>query len=156
MKIMNEAKYITQPPTGLSGSGDRSFWSPDHLFSPPDFAHIPVMAEIVTETFSTVPSGPILDATIGGGGHSYEILKSRDDLNVIGIDQDPEALAAAKSKLAGFENRVSSFTADSMIFQLLRNTSVSRNYQVSYLIWEFPHTNSTIHTEGFIQKRRPS
>ena len=65
------------------------------------------MAEVVTETLSTVPSGPILDATIGGGGHSYEILKSRDDLNIIGIDQDPEALAAAESKLMGFENRVS-------------------------------------------------
>ena len=104
---MNEAKYISpttngsplDPATGLSGRRITRF-------SPPAFAHIPVMAEIVTETFSTVPSGPILDATIGGGGHSYEILKSREDLNLIGIDQDPEALAAAESKLMGFENRV--------------------------------------------------
>ena len=105
---MNEAKYISpttngsplDPATGFSGRRITRF-------SPPAFAHIPVMAEIVTETLSTVPSGPILDATIGGGGHSFEILKSRDDLNIIGIDQDLEALAAAESKLAGFGNRVS-------------------------------------------------
>jgi len=105
---MNESKYISpttngsplDPATGLSGRRITRF-------SPPPFAHIPVMVESVTEIFSTVPSGPILDATIGGGGHSYEILKSRDDLNVIGIDQDPEALAAARNKLAGFANRVS-------------------------------------------------
>ena len=105
---MNESKYLSpttngsplDPATGLSGRRITRF-------SPPPFAHIPVMVESVTEIFSTVPSGPILDATIGGGGHSYEILKSRDDLNVIGIDQDPEALAAARNKLAGFANRVS-------------------------------------------------
>ena len=105
---MNEAKYISpttngsplDPATGLSGRRITRF-------SPPAFAHIPVMAEVVTETLSTVPAGPILDATIGGGGHSYEILKARDDLNVIGIDQDSEALAAADSNLVGFANRVS-------------------------------------------------
>jgi len=105
---MNESNYISpttngsplDPATGLSGRRITRF-------SPPPFAHIPVMAETVTEIFSTVPSGLILDATIGGGGHSLEILKSRDDLDVIGIDQDPEALAAADSKLAGFANRVS-------------------------------------------------
>ena len=105
---MNESKYISpttngsplDPATGLSGRRITRF-------SPPPFAHIPVMVESVTEVFSTVPSGFILDATIGGGGHSCEILKSRDDLNVIGIDQDPEALAATESKLAGFANRVS-------------------------------------------------
>ena len=105
---MNESRYISpttngsplDPATGLSGRRITRF-------SPPPFSHIPVMAESVTEIFSTVPSGPILDATIGGGGHSYGILKSREDLNVIGIDQDPEALAAANSKLAQFANRVS-------------------------------------------------
>ena len=108
LKTMNESKYLSpttngsplDPATGLSGRRITRF-------SPPPFAHVPVMAESVTEIFSSVPSGLILDATIGGGGHSYEILKSRDDLNVIGIDQDPEALAAAESKLAGFANRVS-------------------------------------------------
>ena len=105
---MNESNYISpttngsplDPATGLSGRRITRF-------SPPPFAHIPVMVESVTEIFSTVPSGLILDATIGGGGHSYEILKSRDDLNVIGIDQDSEALAAADSNLVGFANRVS-------------------------------------------------
>ena len=105
---MNESRYKSpttngsplDPATGLSGRRITRF-------SPPPFAHIPVMAENVKEIFSTVPSGTILDATIGGGGHSYQILESRHDLNVIGIDQDSEALDAAESKLSEFSDRVS-------------------------------------------------
>ena len=108
VKTMNESRYKSpttngsplDPATGLSGRRITRF-------SPPPFAHIPVMAENVKEIFSTVPSGTILDATIGGGGHSYQILESRHDLNVIGIDQDSEALNAAESKLSEFSDRVS-------------------------------------------------
>lgn len=108
VKTMNESRYKSpttngsplDPATGLSGRRITRF-------SPPPFAHIPVMAENVKEIFSTVPSGTILDATIGGGGHSYQILESRHDLNVIGIDQDSEALDAAESKLSEFSDRVS-------------------------------------------------
>ena len=70
------------------------------------FSHIPVMSNSVIELFSTIPSGTVLDATIGGGGHSSKILKSRSDLNLIGLDQDPEAIEAAEIRLKEFGDRV--------------------------------------------------
>jgi 16S rRNA (cytosine1402-N4)-methyltransferase len=50
----------------------------------------------------------VLDATLGGGGHTEALLASRDDLAVLGIDRDPAAVAAATSRLARFGAR---FTA---------------------------------------------
>jgi 16S rRNA (cytosine1402-N4)-methyltransferase len=71
-----------------------------------DFEHAPVMVEEITAVFASVPPGTIVDATLGGGGHSAAILDSRDDLDVIGIDQDRDALDAATTRLAGYGRRV--------------------------------------------------
>lgn len=71
-----------------------------------DFEHAPVMVEEITEIFASVPPGTIVDATLGGGGHSAAILAARDDIDVIGIDQDADALAAATTRLAEYGDRV--------------------------------------------------
>ncbi len=76
------------------------------LADTPDFEHAPVMVEEITEIFASVPPGTIVDATLGGGGHSAAILAARDDLDVIGIDQDADALAAATTRLADHGDRV--------------------------------------------------
>ena len=47
-----------------------------------------------------------IDATLGGGGHSYQLLKKYSDLKIIGIDQDPFARKSASKKLDEFENRI--------------------------------------------------
>jgi len=70
------------------------------------FEHDPVMHSEITAVFATVPPGTIVDATLGGGGHSAALLDSRDDLDVLGIDQDPHALEAAKARLAPYGQRV--------------------------------------------------
>jgi 16S rRNA (cytosine1402-N4)-methyltransferase len=70
------------------------------------FEHDPVMRDEITAVFSTVPSGTIVDATLGGGGHSAALLDSRADLDILGIDQDADALSAATEALAVYGNRV--------------------------------------------------
>jgi 16S rRNA (cytosine1402-N4)-methyltransferase len=70
------------------------------------FEHAPVMVEEITEIFAAVPPGTFVDATLGGGGHSAAVLESRRDLDLIGIDQDRDALDAAIARLAGFGDRV--------------------------------------------------
>ena len=72
----------------------------------PDFEHAPVMVDEITAVFASVPSGTIVDATLGGGGHTAALLDSRDDLDVIGIDQDHDALQAATSRLSGYGDRL--------------------------------------------------
>ncbi|MGB0114730.1 MAG: 16S rRNA (cytosine(1402)-N(4))-methyltransferase RsmH [Ilumatobacteraceae bacterium] len=70
------------------------------------FDHRPVMVDEITAAFTTVPAGTIVDATLGGGGHTAALLDARDDLDVIGIDQDPDALDAATAALAPYGTRV--------------------------------------------------
>lgn len=72
----------------------------------PAFEHAPVMRDEIVGTFAAVPAGYVLDATLGGGGHSEAILESRDDLRILGLDRDPAALAAATARLLRFGDRV--------------------------------------------------
>ncbi len=47
-----------------------------------------------------------IDATLGGGGHSYHLLRKYMDLSIIGLDQDPFARKSASKKLDEFKNRI--------------------------------------------------
>ena len=62
--------------------------------------HIPVMAEAAVAFLLATPSGPIVDATLGGGGHTSALLAgSASERRVIAVDQDQEALAEAQASL---------------------------------------------------------
>lgn len=69
------------------------------------FAHRPVMADEVVEALMPVPSGLVVDGTVGGGGHAVRILEAREDLRFLGLDRDSEAVAAASMTLAKFGDR---------------------------------------------------
>ncbi len=71
----------------------------------PEFEHQPVMGREVVELLAPVPPGLIVDATVGGGGHARLVLEARDDVRVLGIDRDPDAVTAARDALAGFGSR---------------------------------------------------
>lgn len=70
------------------------------------FQHAPVMLAEITATFEPVPPGTYVDATLGGGGHAEAMLSMRDDMVLLGIDRDRDALAAAGQRLARFGDRV--------------------------------------------------
>lgn len=70
------------------------------------FAHRPVMLDEVVALLADVPSGEVLDATVGGAGHTLAILATRSDLTVVGIDRDPVALRAAGLATAELSGRV--------------------------------------------------
>lgn len=64
------------------------------------YEHQPVLLDESVEYLITDSSGIYIDATLGGGGHSRELLTHlSDDAQVFGIDQDDEALAAAGSHI---------------------------------------------------------
>ncbi|MGB3533545.1 MAG: 16S rRNA (cytosine(1402)-N(4))-methyltransferase RsmH [Microcoleaceae cyanobacterium] len=65
-----------------------------------DTFHIPVMSREIIAGLEIVPGGDYLDATLGGGGHSQLILEAAADVKVIGIDQDPVAIATTTARLA--------------------------------------------------------
>jgi len=73
---------------------------------PHEFHHLPVMVDRIVELFAPVPPGVLVDATVGGGGHARALLAAIPQLQLLGLDQDEQALAAARDVLADFEGRV--------------------------------------------------
>jgi len=69
------------------------------------FHHDPVMANEVVDLLAPVPPGLIVDATVGAGGHASLVLGRLSHLSVLGLDRDPDAVAAATEVLAPFGDR---------------------------------------------------
>ena len=64
------------------------------------------MVDEITDLFAPVPPGTVVDATLGAGGHSASLLRHHPQIDVLGIDQDAEALEAASATLSEFGPRV--------------------------------------------------
>lgn len=71
-----------------------------------EFQHTSVLLHETVDALRVSPGGLYLDGTLGGGGHSREIL-ARGGC-VVGIDRDAEAIAAACARLTEYGER---FTA---------------------------------------------
>ena len=66
-----------------------------------DFQHKSVMLEEVIDALKIQPDGIYLDCTLGGGGHSLKIAEALNSAGkIIGIDQDEDAINAAREKLS--------------------------------------------------------
>ncbi|MBE9106993.1 16S rRNA (cytosine(1402)-N(4))-methyltransferase RsmH [Nostoc cf. edaphicum LEGE 07299] len=72
----------------------------------PIFSHLPVLPQEVIAGLAVSPGGHYLDTTVGGGGHSRLILEAVADVRVTAIDQDEDALAAARKELSEFGDRI--------------------------------------------------
>ncbi|MGB3296676.1 MAG: 16S rRNA (cytosine(1402)-N(4))-methyltransferase RsmH [Phormidesmis sp.] len=70
------------------------------------FFHLPVLPEQVLDGLQIKAGGRYLDATVGGGGHSLLLLQAMPDVEIVALDQDLQAIAAAKARLAEFDPRV--------------------------------------------------
>jgi 16S rRNA (cytosine1402-N4)-methyltransferase len=64
------------------------------------FYHLPVLLAETVALLAPASGKCFVDGTLGGGGHSEAFLKA--GAQVIGLDQDPQALAFAGERLAGF------------------------------------------------------
>ncbi len=71
------------------------------------FSHTSVLLEETIEGLKIKPQGIYVDGTLGGGGHSGEIVKRLETGGrLIGIDQDEAAIKAAGEHLKEFEDKV--------------------------------------------------
>ncbi|MFA5786412.1 MAG: 16S rRNA (cytosine(1402)-N(4))-methyltransferase RsmH [Actinomycetota bacterium] len=67
--------------------------------------HLPVMVERVVDLLAPVAADWVVDATLGLGGHAMALLEAAPEARVLGIDRDPQALEAARVRLARFGER---------------------------------------------------
>lgn len=71
-----------------------------------EFHHVSVLLNECIDSLSIDKDGIYVDGTLGGAGHSYEICKHLDGGRLIGIDQDMNAINAAKERLKEFGSKV--------------------------------------------------
>ncbi len=70
------------------------------------FSHRPVLLNEAVNGLNIRPDGFYVDGTLGGAGHSLEIVKKLTTGRLIGIDQDEDAIRAATERLAPYADRV--------------------------------------------------
>ncbi|HTS82096.1 MAG TPA: 16S rRNA (cytosine(1402)-N(4))-methyltransferase RsmH [Myxococcaceae bacterium] len=63
------------------------------------FVHATVLRDEVVQLLKPSPGKRLVDATLGGGGHAEALLDAGAE--VIGVDRDPSAIAAARARLGG-------------------------------------------------------
>lgn len=92
-----------------------------------EFKHKSVLLEETIEMLNIKKNGIYVDATLGGGGHSLEILKKLDDGILIAIDQDIDALNSTKEKLKTYSDKIRYFHGNfSEIEQYLNSLKIKK------------------------------
>lgn len=85
-----------------------------------NFSHIPVMLEECIEGLKLKDNGIYFDGTIGGGGHSYEILKrTAPNGRLIATDLDDDAINAANERLKEFDKRFKIYKSNYKDFEVV-------------------------------------
>lgn len=83
-----------------------------------EFSHKPVMLEECMQGLALKEGGLWFDGTVGGGGHSYEILKRTSPSGkLIATDLDDEAIAASNKRLSEFEGRYTIYKSNYKDFE---------------------------------------
>ena len=71
-----------------------------------EFKHISVLLDESVNALAVNNEGYFADGTLGGGGHSLKLLEQLDNIKLVGIDRDIEALSAAGERLKEYKERV--------------------------------------------------
>ena len=106
---LGTARSHANPTGACAASGWLSAQAPADFSEGPDAGHyhLPVFPAEIAKWMEAGTGKFIIDGTLGGGGHSEIFLKS--GASVLGVDRDPEALAHARTRLAEYGDRFSTW-----------------------------------------------
>ena len=92
-----------------------------------EFKHYSVMLNETVDGLNVKENGIYVDCTLGGAGHSLEILKRLNGTGrLIGIDQDEEALSAAKERLKEYKNATFVHSNFENIKEILKRENIDK------------------------------
>lgn len=92
-----------------------------------EFKHVSVLLEECIEALNIKKQGYYVDCTMGGAGHSsYIVSKLNDEGRLIGIDQDTDALKAAKEKLEDYDNVIYVHNNFHDIYDILEELNIEK------------------------------
>ncbi len=93
-----------------------------------NFEHVSVLLNETVDGLDVKPDGIYVDGTLGGGGHSEEVLKKLTTGKLIGIDQDKNALKAASERLAAYGDKfIPVHNNFSNILEVLQTLNIRKN-----------------------------
>jgi 16S rRNA (cytosine1402-N4)-methyltransferase len=73
--------------------------------------HEPVLRDPAVEFWASPNAKRVVDGTVGRAGHALSLLNARPDVELVGLDRDPEAVDACARRFAGFGARARVFHA---------------------------------------------
>ena len=92
-----------------------------------EFKHKSILLEECIENLNIKKNGIYVDGTLGGGGHTYSILKSLGDTGfAIGIDRDNDAIEAAINRLKEFTNFKIVHDNNCNILKILKSLNIEK------------------------------
>ena len=92
-----------------------------------EFKHKPVLLKECIEGLNIKEDGIYVDGTLGGAGHSKEIVKKLSNRGLlVGIDRDEEALKAAKENLREYKNIKYIYGNHDNIKQILNDIGIEK------------------------------
>ena len=95
--------------------------------NPLENIHLTVLLKETVDMLEARPQGTYVDATLGLGGHTEEMLRRHEDLRIIAIDQDFSALELARQRLSPQAGRIDFVNSNfSEIRTVLKDLGVDR------------------------------
>ncbi|NLB32843.1 MAG: 16S rRNA (cytosine(1402)-N(4))-methyltransferase RsmH [Tissierellia bacterium] len=91
-----------------------------------EYIHKSVLLDESIAGLNIKEDGIYVDCTLGGGGHTEEILKRATNGKVIGIDQDDYAIEKAKNKLKNYKNFIPVMNNFSNIDEILDELNIEK------------------------------
>lgn len=89
-----------------------------------EFKHVSILLNECIKELDIKEDGIYVDGTLGGGGHSSEILKNLKNGKLIGIDRDKDALKASKERLKEYKNFIPVHSNYSRIKEILEELDI--------------------------------
>ena len=113
------------------------------------FQHTSVLLEETIDGLAVKPDGIYVDATLGGGGHAFEVCsRLNGNGRFIGIDQDAAAIEAAGERLKDFGEKVTIIRSNYReLKSVLRSIGVEKVDGISVFDWAY-HLISWIRQSG--------